>query len=263
MMSQTFSCEQIEARASEFIDDELNASERVSFELHTAACHDCRTLIADLSAIRDDAAELPVLVPARDLWAGIESRIQPTVLPFTAAPSVTARPSRWAISRSHVVLGGMAAALIGAVALGRWTASTSPESASSSPTVAPSAMVVRAPVAPVESLSAVESTSAPTVTAGGASVTPVAGAERPTARVTYQREIEALKTVMDEGGEFLDPTTKAIIESSLRTVDSAIAEARAALARDPRSGFLAEQLNKSLERKLGLLRTAALHSSSL
>ena len=46
--------------------------------------------------------------------------------------------------------------------------------------------------------------------------------------------------------------------SSIATIDSAIAEARRALEVDPASRFLSTQLNKALEKKLGLLRTAAL-----
>ena len=42
------------------------------------------------------------------------------------------------------------------------------------------------------------------------------------------------------------------------TIDRAIAEARAAVARDSASAFLNDQLHKALEKKLGLLRTVAL-----
>jgi hypothetical protein len=68
--------------------------------------------------------------------------------------------------------------------------------------------------------------------------------------------------VFDQQSEVLDPRTRAVLSSSLRTIDSAIAEARAALDRDPASQFLTHQLNKSLEQKLGLLRKAALLSST-
>jgi hypothetical protein len=55
----------------------------------------------------------------------------------------------------------------------------------------------------------------------------------------------------------LDPATIAVVENSLTTIDRAIADARAALARDAASAFLNEQLNRALEKKLGLLRTVA------
>jgi hypothetical protein len=76
--------------------------------------------------------------------------------------------------------------------------------------------------------------------------------------VTYNREITQLKSVLEQRRLDLDPATVAIVENSLRTIDTAIAEARAALVRDPASTFLTDQLNKALEKKLGLLRTVAL-----
>jgi hypothetical protein len=56
----------------------------------------------------------------------------------------------------------------------------------------------------------------------------------------------------------LDPKTIAVLEASLRVIDQAIAESRAALERDPASRFLNQQLTRTLDRKLELLRTAAL-----
>ena len=44
----------------------------------------------------------------------------------------------------------------------------------------------------------------------------------------------------------------------MAVIDSAIAQSRAALAKDPASGFLATELNRSLEKKVELLRTATL-----
>jgi hypothetical protein len=49
-----------------------------------------------------------------------------------------------------------------------------------------------------------------------------------------------------------------IIEKNLLVIDKAIAESRAALAKDPHSRFLNEQLTRVLDQKVGLLRTAAL-----
>lgn len=45
---------------------------------------------------------------------------------------------------------------------------------------------------------------------------------------------------------------------NLAIIDAAIAEAEAALAKNPASGFLDRQLNSALERKRDLLRRAAL-----
>ncbi|MDB4886594.1 MAG: hypothetical protein JWN79_2032, partial [Gemmatimonadetes bacterium] len=74
----------------------------------------------------------------------------------------------------------------------------------------------------------------------------------------YDREIAKLRGIVRERRAQLDPRTIAVLEQSVAVIDSAIAQSRAALARDPASGFLATQLNHSLEKKVELLRTAAL-----
>jgi hypothetical protein len=48
-----------------------------------------------------------------------------------------------------------------------------------------------------------------------------------------------------------------IVEKNLGIIDQAIQESRAALARDPASLYLNEQLNYVLEKKIELLRSAA------
>ena len=74
----------------------------------------------------------------------------------------------------------------------------------------------------------------------------------------YDQEIGKLRAIVKERRAQLDPGTVAVLEQSIAVIDSAIAQSRAALAKDPASGFLATQLNHSLEKKVELLRTAAL-----
>ena len=76
--------------------------------------------------------------------------------------------------------------------------------------------------------------------------------------VTYNLEISRLRAVLDQRRGTLDSATVAIVEQSLTTIDRAIANARAALARDSASLFLSDQLSRALEKKLGVLRTVAL-----
>jgi hypothetical protein len=52
----------------------------------------------------------------------------------------------------------------------------------------------------------------------------------------------------------------AAVEKSLKAIDLAITDARTALAGDASSRFLNEQLNRALEKKLGVLRRVALMS---
>ena len=75
---------------------------------------------------------------------------------------------------------------------------------------------------------------------------------------TYSREIDRLRTIFARNRSQLDPRTAAIIEANLKVIDDAIAQSKAALAQDPASRFLNNQLNSALGKKLELLQTAAL-----
>jgi hypothetical protein len=133
----------------------------------------------------------------------------------------------------------------------------------------PATQVAAAPAAPTATPnvtapgSAPESSNPPapvapaSTTGTGASAQPVARV-RVSAAITYDREIARLHDVLEQRTTDLDPATIAILQNSLATINKAITEARAALLRDPASRFLNNQLNRALEQKLGLLRTAAL-----
>ena len=74
----------------------------------------------------------------------------------------------------------------------------------------------------------------------------------------YYREIMRLRRVLATRRGTLDPATVAVIDRNMLVIDRAIRECRAALAADPASTFLNEQLNEALESKIELLRTAAM-----
>ena len=73
------------------------------------------------------------------------------------------------------------------------------------------------------------------------------------ARKTYDEEITALHSALEARRGQLDPSTVATIEQNLRVVDNAIAQAKAALAKDPRSRLLNDQLDRTLAKKTDLL----------
>jgi len=74
----------------------------------------------------------------------------------------------------------------------------------------------------------------------------------------YGREIAMLRTVADSNLGLLDSTTVLVVQRNLDIIDHAIRESREALAADPNSGFLLEQLDRAYERKVDLLRRLAL-----
>ena len=91
-----------------------------------------------------------------------------------------------------------------------------------------------------------------------ASLTSSQGEVQQTLEAVYGREIVQLRRIVDQRRAQLDTATVGVIERNLTIIDQAIRESRAALARDPASAYLNEQLNNVLERKVELLRAAAL-----
>jgi hypothetical protein len=78
----------------------------------------------------------------------------------------------------------------------------------------------------------------------------------------YSVEVEELQRVLRQNRESLMPETVRILEENLRIIDSAIQEARAALANDPNSSTLGELLRSAYQRKLDLLKQAARSSAA-
>ena len=76
--------------------------------------------------------------------------------------------------------------------------------------------------------------------------------------VAYGEEITRLQTIIRDRRNELDVSTVTVLEQSLRIIDAAVRQSKAALARDPKSGFLTDQLNHALDKKVELLRTVAL-----
>jgi len=76
--------------------------------------------------------------------------------------------------------------------------------------------------------------------------------------VIYAREISALQSIVRRRKTELDSSTVAIIERNLEIIDAAIERSKAALERDPASLMLSDQLTRVLDKKVELLRTAAL-----
>ena len=78
----------------------------------------------------------------------------------------------------------------------------------------------------------------------------------------YDKEINTLQRIVRRQKAGLDTSTAAVIEKNLRTLDSAIAQIRAALKKDPGSSLLGGQASRALEMKVELLRRAAMLRSN-
>jgi hypothetical protein len=292
-LTMPLSCDEFADRLTDYLEGDLPETSRVAMEAHADVCASCGQLLADIGAVREEAAALPALTPSRDLWTGIADRIDARVLPLDAPhiartgvrrtwmrPAIAAAAlivvtagithvlTRASYQQSVAGIPGSTQQVASQTRAGQRTADSSapvaPEASTDgqfeSSATAPPVTTARPIVRPSERQSVrasdrqtVRPSEAPSH-ARLASAVPIMKDAEP----IYDREIVKLRKIVRERREQLDPRTIAVLEQSIAVIDSAIAQSRAALAQDPASGFLATQLNHSLEKKVELLRTAAL-----
>jgi hypothetical protein len=295
-LTMPLSCDEFADRLADYLEGDLPEAARVAMEAHADVCADCGPLLVDIGALRGEAAALPALMPSRDLWAGIAERIDARVLPLDSPRVARTIPARRTWMRPAVAAAALVIAAAGvshvltrmtydptmSVASASKRVAALPADTQSTPTSAAvdgeftststeqpseaSSLRAARPTVQPSNRRTVQPSNRPTVRPSNrptvqpssrarlASAVPLMEAAEP----IYDREIVKLRKIVRERREQLDPRTIAVLEQSIAVIDSAIAQSRAALAKDPASGFLATQLNHSLEKKVELLRTAAL-----
>jgi len=267
MMTHAMNCEAFDERLADYFEGELTPFEMRALEAHVASCVRCTALRRDLESIRADASALPELTPSRDLWQGIAERIEAPVIAFAtsrATPATAPAHRHGALSRMR--LAAVAAALVAVTAgvtytltmAGQRDGKGAPLAGNTRSSDTGSARTVDAPPTPVVAAANPDSMRQAATTPAPGAVTQNVRNETAPGQLTYSREIDRLRDIFARNRNQLDPRTAAIIETNLKVIDEAIAQSKAALAQDPASGFLNEQLNKALDKKLELLRTAAL-----
>jgi hypothetical protein len=276
MIHEPMTCDGVADQLASYLEGELLEPTRLALEAHAASCAECGSLLADLDAIRHEAAALPTLEPSRDLWSGIAARIDAPVVALNEArharavaprrtwlrPSIAAAAlvlvtagvthyfTRASIESDNLVTGrGQPSpiAQVGTPAVTQPGNEVQPSSTGSLGTFEASGPET-------EAAGITRTTTSTNPAAQLASAVPVMKETQP----VYDQEISKLRAIVKERRSQLDPSTIAVLEQSIAVIDSAIVQSRAALAKDPASGFLATQLNHSLEKKVELLRTAAL-----
>jgi hypothetical protein len=272
MTTSNLNCDDFADRLADFLERDADEATRTSMEAHALACADCGSLLADLRRLRIDAANLPELVPSRDLWAGIAERIQTPVV-VLGAGAARGTLSEWnggAKRRLAPLWLGLAAVGLAAAGLIAVTATVThemtkrglqPVAATQVAAVSPAPPADTAlskTAAPITTQPVTKTASVPSVRRSA--VPPAAAtlvANRPSAQQTYEAEIANLRTVLKRRRPELDSATVAVVEHNLRVIDDAIAQCQAALKKDPASRFLMESLNDAMDDKVQLLRTAA------
>jgi len=277
------------AALADYLEGDAPDAVRAAVEAHAEDCAECGALLADLRAIPQEAASLPLLTPSRELWSGIAERIDVRVLAMQRPAPLTVVQVRRFWMRPAVAAAALVVVTAGITHLATRArydrpsaavASTSPVRSKARESVTerePQVAAIATPAGPTSGGSGQEPTlgqpgaqrdgGTPAVVAsteptrrnapGGTRLVGASGVMNETEPV-YDREIAKLRTIVKSRHSQLDPATIAVLEQSIAVIDSAIAQSRSALAKDPASGFLANQLNHSLEKKVELLRTAAM-----
>jgi Putative zinc-finger len=218
-------CDLMCERLAAYLEGDLTPADQATAERHLAECAACVEVLAELRAIAAEAATLPLLAPSRDLWSEIEARIStPVVSVGSASTAVRRAPHR------QLNFAMAAAALIALSAGTTYLVVTH--------RAGPAPLVTVAPVPPQNA-------------------TFVSHRKEISAARVYDQEITLLDSLVRTRRSSLDPKTVAIIEQNLRIINKAIIESRAALAKDPRSPLLSNQLDNVLGSKVELLSTIA------
>lgn len=201
---------------SELADGDLAPDVVASIEPHLARCAVCRAELARLRAVIERAGTLPASIePPAEEWAALRGRLR------QHSGSATRRGGwirEWGLRAAAAVVLVAGSSALTMLALRARTP-------------------VHVPAVP----------SSPATTPGVPAA--VHAVER-----SYANAVDELTLTIGEQRGALAPETIATLERTLRVIDEAIAEARAALAADPGNHALLDVLSANYEQKVQLLR---------
>ena len=254
----TMTCEIFGDRLMDFLEGDVDGATGAALEAHARSCAACGALLADLRRLSADASHRPTLTPSRDLWSGIAARID--------TPVVTLAERRPFWKSPRVVSLAVAAAVVFAAALGYEMANRGVAGPTGAGAPAQRTAALPSPTAdtalPAAAATVPMPMRAPAPTAARLAANRAANATPAAVEKSYDAEIAGLRTIVNSRRSRLDSTTVAVIEKNLAVIDSAIAQCKVALSKDPASRFLMQSLSQSLDTKVQLLRIAAALPSS-
>lgn len=209
-------CEQCREWLGDAVDGTLDVERQAQIDAHSRACETCRELLNDLREIRAAAATLDRLTPSPDVWSAIAAKV-PLASPKRPVYAASPfRPGRLAWPQLAA-----AAALMIMLGTAAWFAA---------------------------------GTGSRRSTDGTSNLVRNAASELQLAEQHYENAITALEQLTVNKDNALDPSVAAEIAESLKSIDRAIDDSRAALKSDP-SSFVAEtSLLEALRMKVGLLQ---------
>ena len=278
MTENQLTCADCDELFLDYFEGDLDVATRTNVDAHVGSCARCQGLVRDIGGILTQAGALQDIAPSNDLWQGIEARIQPAVVSIGARRQTSGIPRR--------MLFAAAAALVVVTSSVTYVTTSRVIRKGSSPV-----RVVENPRAVpnpgqtdevgISAEPATDETSTPATVEPARSEAPVRAPEPKTVRTIRQpqtatalvsrssapmsaselalsNEIGQLQTLLKQKRSELDPATVQVVEDNLNLIDVAVKQARAALAKDPASGFLTERLDNALQKKVELLRTVAM-----
>jgi hypothetical protein len=227
-------CETYRQSVQALIEGDLDPEQQRALEAHAATCAACRTLTADLEAIRDAGGALERRTPSKDVWARIALQLtaEPTFQQATAArrareaEAAAARTRHW----NWPVLAMAASLLIALVAGSLYVVNLS------------------RPAAPATNAAA-----APGNATSGELVQSIEN-ELDQAAAHYEKAIAGLEQVANASDSPLDPELMTTLKANLGVIDQAINESRTALRAQPANQLAQESLFEAFRRKVALLQ---------
>jgi hypothetical protein len=281
MTNSDMTCEVFDAAFSDYLEGTLDGATLASVEQHLRQCLRCAGLARDIENIQQEASALPDLAPSRDLWTGIDARIAAPVIPLTARPEKQRRlvPAWMGVAAAALVVSTAGVTyMLTARSLSsgndpRVVATQPPLTQDRSGSAANPGVIAGPAGSAVAGAQSVPEQSATSRLAQGSSGSRGSGVPATLAsqnlpsgpsqsEAVYGKEIEMLQTIVRQRKTQLDSSTVAIIEKNLQIIDAAIEQSKTALARDPASMLLSQQLTHALDKKVELLRTAAMLPAS-
>lgn len=242
---QSMTCAEFQALLTDYLETHaLSSAQRAAADAHAGGCVECSALLADVRTIVRDAGELPALAPSRDLWGGIEGRIEASVVAITARTGERRKAYGDSPDERRKAYGDRGALSVRRLAI------------AASVLVAVTAGVTYTLTKRQADLAVTPDSARQTDAARLSPLVRSAGT-RPSAEETFDMEIASIRKVADARRSELDSATIRIVEKDLKLIDAAIAESKHALATDPASAFLMDQLTHAYDAKLRFLRGLA------
>jgi len=217
-------CGRFEALVHDRVSGTTDAASQAGLDAHLASCAACRSLLADLEAMRGAAAGLPDFTPRAEVWTGLSARL---------AGELAARPRPfWTGARVALA---MAATLVIAVTSSVWLlrapAQAPAAQASVAPAGAPAAGVIQSKEDLVQDVDE----------------------HLRIADEHYVKAITGLEQVVKGGEGALDPALAATLQKNLGVIDQAITESREAIKAQPNNQLAQTSLFEAFRQKVALL----------